>query len=138
MERSCAKQGSNYIFYIFILMVLCTCFRCGIMTPLGVCPNLFFAFVTIVNLSGRWLEIIWPRLYQSANGIDTVASHVPRSKELSFNNSADSENWFVACRTFVTIDVLMQLNVIKTLQFFSWSLKSLFRCYRGYRLRKEL
>lgn len=51
MERSSAKQGSNDMFHIFILMVLCTCFRWGIIAPLGVCAHLFFVIVTILNPS---------------------------------------------------------------------------------------
>lgn len=75
-----------YFILFCIIMELCTYFWCRIITPLGVCTNLFFVFIKITSLSSRWLELIWFHLYHSANGVDSLSSPVPRSKELNFNN----------------------------------------------------
>lgn len=83
-------------------------------------------FIKITSLSSRWLELIWFHLYHNANGIDSVSSPVPRSKELRVKNSVDSENGSVACSFFLNIDSLIQSNIVKTLPlyFFSYSLNS--------------
>lgn len=123
-----------YFILFCIIMELCTYFWCRIIT-LGVYTNLFFVFIKITGLSSRWLELIWFHLYHSANGIDSVSSPVPRSKELRFNNCADSENWFVSFRIFLNIDALIQLDIIKTLLPY---IKLIFMIFQRYWLRKEL
>lgn len=124
-----------YFILVFILMTLCTYVWSRITIPLAVRTNLVFVFVKLPSLSSRWLKIIWFQLYQRDNGIDIVAFHEPRSKELRSNNSLCWFRKLIFClqyfckyRCFSTIECYKNSSV----QFFSQSLKPLLRYCKDY------